>query len=132
MVLENTAQYSTKQYSTVQNNIVHTITLLYKSVQYSTTRQYSALWAPTSSSCGGLVAFGLLDLQPSSKLNTLSLHTQCLDIISGHNVWTQCLYTMSGPNGWTQCGNVAMYSTVQYSTVQYGTVQYSTVQYSTV
>ena len=106
------------------------------------TRMYGTLLVPNSSSCGGLVAFGHLegpsgpldptplDLQPSSKLQTLSLQTQCLDTMSGHNVWTQCLDTMSGHNvwtqcldkmsvhnGWTQCGYVAMYSTVQYSTI---------------
>ena len=105
--------------------------------KYNKTRRYSTLQVPTSSSCGGLVAFGCLDptpldLQPSSKLHTLSLQTQCLDTMSGHNVWTQCLDTMAGHNGamW-QCGN-AQYSTVHYSTVQCSTVQYSTVQYSTV
>ena len=65
-----------------------------------------------------------LDLQPSSKIDTLNLQTQ----------WTQCLDTMYLHNvSDTMAGhNVAMWQcTVRYSTVQYNTVQYSTVQYST-
>ena len=78
-------------------------------VKYINTRRYGDLQVPTSSSWG-LVAFNHLegplgpldptplDLQPSSKLQTLSLQTQCLDTMSGHNVLTQCLDTMSGHN----------------------------------
>ena len=122
----------------------------------STTRRYSTLRVPTSSSCGGLVAFATwralwaLWIPPPWTCNpeqatdieftdTMSGHNvliQCLDTMSGHNVLTQCVDTMCGHNVLTQCqdtmaGHNGACSNAQYSTGEEDGVRGWLTPYST-
>ena len=115
--LRHSLRYSWHATKIISTKSVH---FYYLSFQYfSFTRRYGTQWAPTSSFCGGIVAFSHLEDPPGSPDDPLH-PCQASPIPIQYNT---VQYSTLQYN---------TYNTVQYTTIQYNTVQYSTIQYSAI